>query len=114
MISLSSVRKRHAHQLVFDSLSVSFNDNDRVALVGRNGAGKTSLLRLITGKEEPDAGEVSVSAGTTVGYLAQEVESVRDASAARNRARTVFAPVVLRRSRTRPPRSRRTAATTGT
>lgn len=80
MISLSGVRKRHAHQLVFDSLSVSFNDSDRVALVGRNGAGKTSLLRLITGKEEPDAGEVSVSAGTTVGYLAQEVESVRDAT----------------------------------
>jgi|WetSurMetagenome_2_1015567.scaffolds.fasta_scaffold00209_16 ATP-binding cassette, subfamily F, member 3 len=80
MISFAGVRKRHAHQVVFDNLSVSFNDGDRVALIGRNGAGKTSLLRLIVGKEEPDGGEVAISAGTSVGYLAQEVESVRDAT----------------------------------
>ena len=59
---------------------MSFYDDDRVALVGRNGTGKTSLLRLIVGTDEPDNGTVSISSGTTVGYLAQEVETVRDAT----------------------------------
>ena len=80
MISLTGVRKQYSSQIVFDNLNVSFYDDDRVALVGRNGTGKTSLLRLIVGKDEPDGGVVSVSAGTSVGYLAQEVETVRDAS----------------------------------
>jgi ATP-binding cassette subfamily F protein 3 len=80
MISLQGIRQQYSSQIVFDNLNVSFFDDDRVALIGRNGTGKTSLLRLIVGKEEPGGGAVSVSSGTTVGYLAQEVESVRDAS----------------------------------
>ncbi len=80
MISLAGIRKQYASQIVFNNLSVSFYDNDRVALIGRNGTGKTSLLRLIVGKDEPDSGSVSVSAGSSVGYLPQEVETVRDAT----------------------------------
>ena len=80
MISLTGIRKQYSSQIVFNNLNVSFYDNDRVALIGRNGTGKTSLLRLIVGKEEPNSGVVSVTSGTTVGYLAQEVETVRDAS----------------------------------
>jgi ATP-binding cassette subfamily F protein 3 len=80
MISLNGIKKQYSGQIVFNNLNVSFYDDDRVALIGRNGTGKTSLLRLIVGKEEPDNGTVAVSAGTTVGYLAQEVETVRDAT----------------------------------
>jgi ATP-binding cassette, subfamily F, member 3 len=80
MISLQGVRQQYSSQTVFDNLNVSFYDDDRVALVGRNGTGKTTLLRLIVGKEEPGSGSVSVTAGTTVGYLPQEVEAIRDVS----------------------------------
>jgi ATP-binding cassette subfamily F protein 3 len=80
MISLQGIRQQYSSQVVFNNLNVSFYDDDRVALIGRNGTGKTTLLRLIVGKEEPGSGTVSVTAGTTVGYLAQEVESIRDAS----------------------------------
>jgi len=78
MISLQSIGLQYSSQIVFDNLNASFYDDDRVALIGRNGTGKTSLLRLIMGKEEPAAGTVSISSGTTVGYLSQEVETVRD------------------------------------
>jgi ATP-binding cassette subfamily F protein 3 len=80
MISLTGIRKQYSSQIVFDNVNVSFYDDDRVALIGRNGTGKTSLLRLISGKDEPDNGVVSVSAGTTVGYLPQEIETIRDAA----------------------------------
>jgi ATP-binding cassette subfamily F protein 3 len=80
MISLQGIRQQYSSQIVFNNLNVSFYDDDRVALIGRNGTGKTTLLRLIVGKEEPGSGSVSVTAGTTVGYLAQEVETIRDAS----------------------------------
>jgi len=80
MISLQGIRQQYSSQIVFKNLNVSFYDEDRVALIGRNGTGKTTLLRLIVGKEEPGSGAVSVTAGTTVGYLAQEVETIRDAS----------------------------------
>jgi ATP-binding cassette subfamily F protein 3 len=80
MITLSGVRKQYGSQVVFDNMSASFFEKDRVALIGKNGTGKTTLLRLINGTEEPDGGEVSVPAGSTIGYLPQEIETLRDAS----------------------------------
>jgi ATP-binding cassette, subfamily F, member 3 len=80
MISLSGIKKQYSSQIIFNNLNISFYDDDRVALIGRNGTGKTTLLRLIVGKDEPNSGAVSVTSGTTVGYLAQEVETVRDAT----------------------------------
>ena len=80
MISLTGIKKQYSSQFIFNNLNISFYDDDRVALIGRNGTGKTTLLRLIVGKEEANSGDVSVTSGTTVGYLAQEVETVRDAT----------------------------------
>ncbi|HUI93273.1 MAG TPA: ABC-F family ATP-binding cassette domain-containing protein [Chitinivibrionales bacterium] len=80
MISLTGIKKHYSSQVIFNNLNISFYDDDRVALIGRNGTGKTTLLRLIVGKEEANSGTVAVTSGTTVGYLAQEVETVRDAS----------------------------------
>ncbi len=80
MISLQGIRKQYSSQIIFENMNVSFFDDDRIALIGRNGTGKTSLLRLIVGKEEPNNGNVSISSGTTIGYLPQEIEIVRDVS----------------------------------
>ncbi len=57
---------------IVEGFSFRIEDKDRVGLVGRNGTGKTSLLRLITGEISPTKGEIRVSKGVRVGYLSQD------------------------------------------
>ncbi len=56
--------------LLFGSL-LDVSDNSRIALVGRNGVGKSTLLKMIIGNESPDAGQITKKKGLTIGYLAQ-------------------------------------------
>lgn len=53
-------RSRREYRTILDGLNFSFNDGDRVALLGRNGAGKTTLLRVLSGAFEPTSGDLSV------------------------------------------------------
>ncbi len=59
-------------KVVFDGVSLGINEGDRIGVVGRNGDGKSSLLRLLAGLQEPDAGRVTVRGGVTTGVLSQE------------------------------------------
>ncbi len=59
---------------VFTELDFSIAHGDKIALVGANGCGKTTLLKVIAGVDEPSAGALSVARGTTVGYLSQTAE----------------------------------------
>ena len=61
-------------RLVLDDVSVTVGPGVRLGVVGPNGVGKSTLLRILAGLWRPDAGEVEVSAGGVVGYLAQELE----------------------------------------
>ncbi|HEU5317520.1 MAG TPA: ABC-F family ATP-binding cassette domain-containing protein [Chloroflexota bacterium] len=65
--------KSYAGETVFRGVGFEIQDRDRVALVGANGTGKTTLLRIIAGIEKPDAGGVAFASGTRLGYLPQEV-----------------------------------------
>ncbi len=58
---------------LFDNVSYVINDRDRIALVGKNGAGKSTMLKIIAGLQTPTGGSVSVPADTTIGYLPQEM-----------------------------------------
>lgn len=58
---------------LFDDVTFQVEAGERVCLIGRNGAGKSSLLKIIAGTLEPDAGEVAVARGSHAAYLAQEV-----------------------------------------
>lgn len=58
-------------KVVLDSLTVGINDGDRIGVVGRNGEGKSSLIRLLAGRMAPDAGEVILRGGVRVGMLDQ-------------------------------------------
>lgn len=58
-------------KVVFDGVSLGINDGDRIGVVGRNGDGKSSLLRMLAGLQEPDSGRVTVKGGVTVGVLSQ-------------------------------------------
>jgi ATPase subunit of ABC transporter with duplicated ATPase domains len=75
------VAKRFGDQIVFENLSLELHPGERVALLGRNGSGKTSLLRALAALDQPDAGEVVLHG--TVAYLAQrgdlETGKLRDA-----------------------------------
>jgi ATP-binding cassette, subfamily F, member 3 len=75
MITIQNVKKQYGKQVLFSDLNVSFTAGLRVGLIGPNGSGKTSLLRMILGIENPDSGIVSVPSDLTIGYLPQEVET---------------------------------------
>ncbi len=74
MISIDSVSIRFGAFILFDQITFQVNPGDRIGLVGRNGAGKTTILNLIDGSQEPDAGRVVKTSGKTVGYLPQQMK----------------------------------------
>lgn len=72
MISLNNISMRFGAKVLFDEVSLRVAGKDRVSLVGSNGAGKSTMLKIIAGQNKPDDGEVAISKHTTVGYLPQE------------------------------------------
>ena len=74
-VQLSGVGKYHGAQKVLDQVSLTIGPRARIGLVGPNGVGKTTLLRLLVGLDTPDTGSVThAPSGLVVGYLAQERE----------------------------------------
>ncbi|HYT09575.1 MAG TPA: ATP-binding cassette domain-containing protein, partial [Mycobacteriales bacterium] len=76
LVGLESVSKAYATTVVLDRVSLGVAAGDRIGVVGRNGGGKTTLLRLLTGREEPDSGRVTTAGGLRVGYVDQRTEPV--------------------------------------
>ncbi len=74
LFRLSDVHKSYGAQEVLRGVTFQLNPGEHVGLVGRNGAGKTTILRLIAGTETPDRGEVDRLRGLRVGALAQHVD----------------------------------------
>lgn len=72
MLSASELTLTYGHPPLLTGASLTIDAGERVGLVGRNGAGKSSLLRLLSGAEPPDSGEVIRARGLRVGYLQQE------------------------------------------
>ncbi len=75
MISVNQISVHFTGEYLFDNVSFIVNDRDRIGLVGKNGAGKTTLLKIFAGQLEPEKGSVAYPAGTTIGYLPQELIS---------------------------------------
>jgi ATPase subunit of ABC transporter with duplicated ATPase domains len=73
MIRLDSIAKQHGRQILFADASCAINRGEKVGLVGPNGSGKTTIFRLIMKEETPDAGQVAIDRGTTIGYFSQDV-----------------------------------------
>ncbi len=72
MIQLSSAGKRYGHKLLFEDLDWLITPQERVGLVGANGTGKSTLLKMLAGLETPDYGSIISARGITAGYLPQE------------------------------------------
>ena len=73
VLSVQAVAKRFGERLVFSEVSFRLAHGDRVGLVGPNGVGKTTLLRVAAGLESSDAGNVAIARGTRIGFMEQEI-----------------------------------------
>jgi ATP-binding cassette subfamily F protein uup len=73
LLQLRQVTLRYSTAALLDGADLQIDPGERVCLVGRNGAGKTSLLRLLTGEETPQDGEITRPASLAIGRLPQEV-----------------------------------------
>jgi ATP-binding cassette subfamily F protein 3 len=76
MISLHDIELHYGDRTLFDNISFSIMPSDRIGLTGRNGAGKSTMLKLISGKIRPQKGNIAKPNNASVGYLQQELDMV--------------------------------------
>jgi len=80
MIQLDNVSKSYGRQILLLEASATLQKGEKVGLVGPNGAGKTTVFRLIIKEEEPDAGQVNVERGVSIGYFSQDTGEMKGTS----------------------------------
>ncbi|HLC16655.1 MAG TPA: ABC-F family ATP-binding cassette domain-containing protein, partial [Thermodesulfovibrionia bacterium] len=78
MIQVDKLTKRYGNRVLFENVSFMVNARERVGLVGRNGHGKTTLLRILTGEEGYDDGTLSMPRNYRIGYLRQNLNFTED------------------------------------
>ncbi|MDA8923478.1 ABC-F family ATP-binding cassette domain-containing protein [Flavobacteriaceae bacterium] len=72
LLSVEGVGKTYQDRPIFENISFGINQGQKIALIAKNGTGKTTLLKIIAGDDAPDKGEVNQRKGTRIAYLAQE------------------------------------------
>lgn len=72
LLSVEGISKSYGEKVIFESLSFGVNQGQKIALIAKNGSGKSSILNIIAGKDVPDQGSVVFRKGIKVAYLAQE------------------------------------------
>ena len=90
MISVEGLKVEFGVKPLFTDVSFVVNDRDRIALVGKNGAGKSTMLKILCGLQQPTSGMVSVPNDVTIGYLPQ-VMKLQDDTTVREETRKAFA-----------------------
>lgn len=74
MIAIQNLTVEFSAVPLFNNINYVINPRDRIALVGKNGAGKSTMLKIIAGLQNPTAGSVAVPSDTTIGYLPQQMK----------------------------------------
>ena len=72
ILTIQNLQKAFGGNVVLKDVNLTLQDHQRMGLVGVNGCGKTTLLRILAGKEQPDGGSVSIMKGLRVGYMEQQ------------------------------------------
>lgn len=98
MISIEGLKVEFGVKPLFSDASFVINDRDRIALVGKNGAGKSTMLKIICGMQRPTAGTIAIPNDTTIGYLPQ-VMRLTDDTTVREETRKAFANNTLLKQR---------------
>ncbi len=71
LLSCQNLGKTYGEERIVRNVSFQVNENEKIAMIGANGAGKSTILKMIANKIEPDEGQVSIGKNVTIGYLAQ-------------------------------------------
>jgi ATP-binding cassette subfamily F protein 3 len=74
MIRIENLHKSYGDLILFEGINFALNERERLGVVGRNGHGKTTLFRMILGKENPDSGSIIVPKNYRIGYVSQNLE----------------------------------------
>ena len=74
LLSVINLKKTYGVKTLFEKINFSIEDSDKIGVIGVNGTGKSSLLRIVAGQDTPDAGEVRVYGSKRIEYLAQTPE----------------------------------------
>lgn len=98
MISIESLSVEFGVKPLFNNVSFVVNDRDKIALVGKNGAGKSTMLKIICGLQQPTSGKVAIPSDTTIGYLPQ-VMVLQDNTTVKDEARKAFADTTTLKSK---------------
>ncbi len=78
IISCENIKLSFGVEMLLDGVSFALNEGDKLGIVGVNGAGKTSLFRIISGEYKPDSGDIYISKDKTIGMLGQSLNFVSD------------------------------------
>ena len=92
MIAVESLKVEFGVKPLFTGASLVINERDRIALVGKNGAGKSTMLKILCGMQKPTEGVVAVPNGCTIGYLPQ-VMILQDDTTVKEEAQKAFADI---------------------
>ena len=92
MISINNLTIEFSSQVLFDNINYVINPKDKIALVGKNGAGKSTMLKIIAGLQAPTGGSVAVPADVSIGYLPQQMV-LEDTLTVVEEVRKVFAHI---------------------
>lgn len=81
-VEIEHLSKAFGDKVLLDDFSYIFLKNDRIGFIGENGCGKSTLMKMLIGKLEPDAGEITIGQTIKIGYYAQEIETTDTGSLA--------------------------------
>lgn len=81
-VEIEHLSKAFGDKVLLDDFSYIFLKNDRIGFIGENGCGKSTLMKMLIGKLEPDAGEITIGQTIKIGYYAQEIETIDTGSLA--------------------------------
>lgn len=91
-ISINNLKVEFSAKCLFDNISYIINRKDKIALVGKNGAGKSTMLKIIAGLQKPTSGSVAIPNDTTIGYLPQHM-TINDTATVIEEVRTAFSHI---------------------
>lgn len=92
LLQANHVARLFGDEVLFDNIQLEVQDNSRIALVGRNGVGKSTLLKMLAGVEEPDKGTITKTKELTMGYLEQHT-GLESSKTIWDEMMTVYAPL---------------------
>lgn len=72
ILQANKIERSFAGEVLFDNINLQVDERDRIALVGKNGVGKSTLLKILVGEEEPTSGEINKKKDISLSYLAQD------------------------------------------